>query len=91
MKISQINAYVSPTTYLEGKQEHIYPCFHEDLALLDPNCVYTAVAARGLTLKSNKATLIPASEMAFLEENLPRREMVAIRSDHGVLIVLGHL
>lgn len=91
MNSNQIRAFIPQAAYLEGKQEQIYPQFHEDFALLDPRQGYAAVAARGLFLKLGQAPAISPDEIAFLEENLSRRDMVAIDSESGILLALGHL
>ena len=91
MKIRQINAYVSPDTLLDGKQESVFPIFREDLAILDPANGYTPIAARGLYLKTEKTIEIPPAELDFLQSRLPHREMIAIHTRQGVLLVFSHL
>ena len=91
MNTSQINAYVSPIAYHEGKQESVFPRFHEDLAILDPANEYTPIAARGLTLKPDKKLNIPSEELKFMNTHLHHREMVAIGLEDGILIAFNQL
>ena len=91
MKVQQINAYVSPASFLDGKQESVFPRFQEDLAILDPSSNYFPIAARGLHLKSGNAIQIPSAELDFLLSGLPHREMIAIECEHGILVVFQHL
>ena len=91
MKTPHLKAYVSPTTYLEGKEESVYPRFREDLALLDPSNGYIPIAARGIVIKVEEALSIPDNERAFLEEHLPSRKTIAIDTAQGIMLVLGQL
>ena len=91
MKSQQINAYVSPAAFLDGKQETVFPLFREDLAILDPSDNYIPIAARGLFLKSGNKIHIPPVELEFLQSRLPHREMIAIACEHGILVVFQHL
>ena len=91
MKFQQINAYVSPAAFLDGKQETVFPLFREDLAILDPSDSYAPIAARGLHLKSDTGFRISSDELDFLQSRLPHREMIAIQCEHGVLVVFRHL
>ncbi len=91
MKTQQINAYVPASAYLEGKQESVTPRFYEDFAILDPAENYRVVAARGLTLKSDRPLRFSLGESDFLETNLLRHAAVAVDTENGILLVLRHL
>lgn len=91
MKVTQINAYVSPTAYLDGKQESVFPIFREDLAILNPAKDYAAIAARGLSLKPSETPVLSHEELDFLETAISRYEMAAVDSEAGILVVFGHL
>ena len=91
MKVQQINAYVSPASFLNGKQESVFPKFQEDLAILDPSNGYVPIAARGLFLKSGEEIGISPAELEFLQSRLPHCEMIAIECEHGIIVVFQHL
>lgn len=91
MKTQQINAYVPASAYLEGKQEGVTPRFYEDFAILDPAQNNSVVAARGLTLKSDRSPRISPEELDFLETHLHRHATVAVDTEDGILLVFRHL
>ena len=91
MKVQQINAYVSPASFLNGKQESVFPKFQEDLAILDPSNGYVPIAARGLFLKSGEEIGISPAELEFLQSRLPHCEMIAIECERGIIVVFQHL
>lgn len=91
MSTSQIRAYVPQATYLEQKQEACCPVFHEDLAILEPEKGYRVLASRGLTLKAGYRVRIPAGELDFLERNLLHSEIIAVKSEEGILLILSTL
>ncbi len=91
MKTQQVKSYVPASAYLEGKQESITPRFYEDFAILDPSQKYSVIAARGLTLKSDRSTRFSPGESDFLEAGLPHHFAIAVDTEDGILLVFRHL
>jgi hypothetical protein len=91
MTPSEIRAYVPNSAYLDQKQEIACPRFYEDFALLEPGQHYQVLASRGLTLKPDYKLRIPPSEIDFLERNLLHAEIIAVKTEEGILLVLTDL
>ncbi len=91
MSPSEIRAYVPQATYLEQKQETACPQFYEDLAILEPGQNYSVLASRGLTLKPGYTAKLPLPEIDFLEQNLPHSDIIAVKSEEGILLIFSSL
>ena len=91
MSPSEIRAYVPTEIYRDQKEEIACPRFYEDFAILDPLGGYSILAARGLTLKSGGQIHLPPEEIGFLEQELPRTEILAVRAEEGILLLFSAL
>lgn len=87
----QISAYVPQATYLDGKQEDVFPRFYEDLAILDPCQNYEVIASRGFYLKTNRSPAFSPGEQEFLESHQADSKVLAVDTEDGIMLVFQHL
>ena len=84
----QVQAYVSPTVYQDGKDEQLCPRYHEDFAILDPSNGYTVLSARGIHLGEGRTPLFSEGEITFIEHHLPYNDALLVQTKDGVLLIL---
>ena len=84
----QVQAYVSPAVYQDGKDEQICPRYYEDFAILDPSHGYSALSARGIHLGEGRSPRFLDGETEFIEQNLPYNDALLVQTEDGVLLIL---